>query len=180
MLAVVGSDGYKTVFMLHILAVIVGFGTVFLNGVYGKAAGDKKGPEALFLSETMEKVGQIAEYVIYTVPLFGLGLVFMSKSGGEYVWKFSQTWVWLALVLYVIALGIATGMHLPNIRRMNALQRELVAMGPPPGAGPGAAMQPPPQVAELEARGKRAAILGTLLNVFVVVLVYLMVFKPGV
>ena len=175
MLAVVGSDGYKAVFMLHILAVIVGFGTVFLNGIYGKAAGDKKGPEALFLTEMNEKVGRVAEFVIYTVPLWGIALVLMSDK----VWKFSQTWVWLALVLYVIALGVATGVHLPNIRKMIGLQRELVAMGPPPGAGPGAAMAPPPQVAELEARGKRAAILGTFLNVMVVVLVYLMVFKPG-
>ena len=50
MLATITSTGYKFVLLLHILAVIVGFGTVFLNGVYGKAAGDKKGPEALFLS----------------------------------------------------------------------------------------------------------------------------------
>ena len=69
MLAVVGSTGYKIVFMLHILAVIVGFGTVFLNGIYGRAAEQRKGPEALFLIETVEKVGHVAEYVIYTVPL---------------------------------------------------------------------------------------------------------------
>jgi hypothetical protein len=175
MLAAVGSTGYKFVLLLHIMAVIVGFGTVFLNGVYGKAAGDKKGPEALFLSEMMHKVGNIAEYVIYTVPLFGLALVGMSDK----VWKFSQTWVWLAIVLYVIALGVATGVHLPNIRKMIGLQRELVAMGPPPGHGPGAAMAAPPQVVELEARGKRAAVLGTFLDVMVIVLVYLMVFKPG-
>jgi len=176
MLATVSSTGYKFVLYLHILAVIVGFGAIFLNGIYGRAAEKKKGPEALFLSETVERVGRVAEYVIYTVPLWGLALVGMSDKA----WKFSQTWVWLAPVLYVIALGMATGAHLPNIRKMVQLQRELVAMGPPPGQGPGAAMAAPPQVAELEARGKRAAALGGLLDVFILVILYLMVFKPGV
>ena len=39
----------------------------------------------------------------------------------DHVYWFDQTWVSVALVLYIIGLGVATGAHLPNLRRMNAL-----------------------------------------------------------
>jgi hypothetical protein len=45
--------------------------------------------------------------------------------------------------------------------------------GPPPTAGP------PPQVAQIEALGKRQAMAGTTLNVFVVIFLVLMIWKPG-
>src|SRR5205085_7714652 len=92
------------------------------------------------------------------------------------VWKFSQTWIWLALLLYVVALGIVHAVHLPNLRRMNALAADLAAMGPPPsGAAAGPPPGPPPQAVELDQRGRTAAAIGTLLNLFVVVIVVLMV-----
>jgi hypothetical protein len=50
-------------------------------------------------------------------------------------------------------------------------------MGPPPaGAAPSG---PPPQVAVMEALGQRLAMGGMFLNVLLVVLVALMVWKPG-
>ena len=59
--------------------------------------------------------------------ILGLGLVGMSDEE----WKFSQTWVWLAIVLFVIALGISHGVMVPAVKRMGALMREMVAAGPP-------------------------------------------------
>jgi hypothetical protein len=59
---------------------------------------------------------------------------------------------------------------------MNALQNQLLA-GPPPGAAP--ASGPPPQVAELEARGKKAAMFGGILHLLLTLLLLDMVFKPG-
>src|SRR5205823_5833094 len=98
-----------------------------------------------------------AEKFIYAVLIFGLALVGMSDK----VFKFGQTWVWLSIVLYVVALGIVHGAHLPNLRRMRTLMGELAALGPPPeGAAPSG---PPPQVAEIERRDQTAAVLGTTL-----------------
>jgi hypothetical protein len=51
--------------------------------------------------------------------------------------------------------------------------REMVAAGPP--ATPG----PPPQATEMEALGKRVAATGGTLNVLLVVILVLMVFRPG-
>src|SRR5437879_1326294 len=94
---------------------------------------------------------------VWPGPLMGVN----TRSG-----QFSQTWVWLALILFAIAFGVAQAVHMPNLRRMNALMGELNAMQPAP-AGPGAMAGPPPQVLELLARGKKAAIVGTFLNVMV-------------
>jgi hypothetical protein len=164
---------YKFVLVLHILCAIVGFGAVFLNGVYGNEVRNRKGPEGLAIFQANFKVGNVAEWFIYAVPILGLGLVGMSKTGGIQVWKFSQTWVWLAIVIYLAAIGTVHGVLRPRLRRMETLMGELNA-----GAGPGAG-GPPPQAVALEATGKQVGIIGASLDLAVVVILYLMVFKPG-
>ena len=60
---------------------------------------------------------------------------------------------------------------------MIGLMRELVAAGAPgPGATPAG---PPPQAAELEALGKQVAAVGTVLDLLLIVILFLMVWKPG-
>jgi hypothetical protein len=54
---------------------------------------------------------------------------------------------------------------------MLALQREMAAAGPPQGG-------PPPQLAELQARGKKAAMFGGILHLLFVLILLDMVFKP--
>ena len=170
----VGSTGYKIVFVLHMLAVIVGFGTVVLNGIRGAEAKKRPGPGGLAIGESGFKVNSIAEYFIYAVPVFGIGLVLMSDG----TWGFGQTWVWLTLALYVVGIGVSHAVLIPSEKRMNVLAAELVAAGPPPAGAP--AGGPPPQVVEMEGLEKKLAAAGTFLNVLVVVAVALMIFKPGV
>jgi uncharacterized membrane protein len=186
----VNSGAYDAVMVLHILCVIIGFGGVMLNGVYGVESKRHRGPEGLAIFEATEKVGKIAEGFIIAVPFFGIALVLMSHKQ----WTFSQTWVMAAIAIYVVAITMVFAVHLPNLRRMGVLMKELIAMGPPPAAVSGgavpeedmhaasaaaAAAGPPPQAVELEARGKRAAMIGGLLNLAVVAVVILMVWKPG-
>ena len=45
--------------------------------------------------------------------------------------------------------------------------------GPPPAGGP------PPQVAEMQSIGQRMGVVGPLLDLILVVIIFLMVFKPG-
>ena len=171
-----GSTGYDVVLVLHLLTVIVGFGTVMLNGLRGAEAKKRPGPGGLAIGESGHRVNTVAEYFIYAVPVFGIGLVLMSDGN----WTFGQTWVWLSLLLYLIGIGVSHAVLIPAEKRMNALAAELVAAGPPP-AGASSAGGPPPQVAEMEAiEKKKLAPAGTFLNVLVVVVVFLMVFKPGV
>ena len=170
----IGSTGYKIVLVLHLLSVVVGFGTVMLNGIRGAEAKKRPGPGGLAIGESGFKVNSVAEKFIYLVPIFGIGLIFMSDD----VWSFGQTWVWLALLLYVIGISVSHAVLIPAEKRMNVLAAELVAMGPPPEGAP--AGGPPPQVVEMGALEKKLAASGGLLNVLVVIVVALMVFKPGV
>jgi hypothetical protein len=81
------------------------------------------------------------------------------------------------MLLYVTAVGIVHGIMVPNVKKMIELQRELVSMGPPPAGAP--AGGPPPQVAEVERRGKTLGTFGPMLNVIAAVIIFLMVWKPG-
>lgn len=170
MLLALGTDSgvYKVLLVAHILAVIVGIGGVMLNGLYAAQSRNRPGPEGRAVSEANFAVGKVAEYVIYTIPVFGLLLVW----AGDGAWKLSQTWVWLSLVLFAAALGLSHGVLAPGHRRINDLLADMEA-GPPPAGGP------PPQVAEIERLGKRQAVGGTTLNLVTVVFLALMIWKPG-
>jgi uncharacterized membrane protein len=168
-LANVNSGPYKFVLVLHILAAIVGFGGVLLNGAYALQAKKRPGPGARAISEANYSVSLIAEKFIYAVPLLGFALIGLSDEA----WKFSQTWIWLALVLYVGALGLSHAVLIPGHRRINVLLAELELVGAPSSSGP------PPQVAQIEAIGKRQAATAVVLQVALVAALALMVWKPS-
>jgi uncharacterized membrane protein len=169
------SGAFNFVLLLHILSAIIGFGAVFLNGLYAAQAKANRGPGGLAISEANYKVTSVAEKLIYAVPILGIILVAMSKDN---YFKFSQAWVSAALALYIVGLAISHAVMIPGHRRINTLLREMAGAGA--GAPPaGAAAGPPPQAVEIEAIGKRMAVGGLALDVLLVVIVYLMVFKPG-
>jgi uncharacterized membrane protein len=159
LLATIVSTPYKIVLVLHILAAIVGFGSVMLNGVYASEARKRPGAEGGAIAEANYRVSwKIAMWFIYAIPVLGLALVGMSDKA----WKFSQTWVWLSLVLWFAVVGVAHGVHRPNVRRLDELIKS-----------------PNPDVAELERRERLAATMGAVMSVLVVAALVLMVFKPG-
>jgi uncharacterized membrane protein len=168
----IGSTGYRIVLLLHILCAIVGFGTVILNGLYGREAKRRPGPGGLAITEANLTVSGIAEYFIYAVFVLGIALVLMSDKA----WGFGQTWIWLAMLLYIVGIGISHGVLFPNARRMKELSAELVAEGPPPADAPPG---PPPQVVEMERRGKTLGAASSVLHVLLIVILVLMIWKPG-
>jgi uncharacterized membrane protein len=158
-LATITATAYKIVLVLHILAAIVGFGSVMLNGVYASEVKRRPGPEGAAIADANYKVSfGVAMWFIYAIPILGLALVGMSDKA----WKFSQTWVWLALLLWFVLVGLVHGVHRPNVRQLDALVRSGSA-----------------DVAELERRGRLAATMGMVLSLLVVAMLVLMVFKPG-
>ena len=168
-LATTNGGLYKLCLVLHVLCAIVGFGAVYLNAVYGAEIRKRRGAEAIAVYDANFRVSHIGQWFIYGVFLFGLAMIGLSDSA----WKFSQTWVWLAMLLYVVGLGISHGVLLPSVRRMGVLMREM-AGGPPPEGGP------PPQAAEMGTLGQRVAVSGAVLNVLIVIILFDMVWKPGV
>jgi hypothetical protein len=170
MLAVgINSGIYKFLLLCHILSVVVGIGAVMLNGVYAAQAQKNPGAPGRAVSEANEFVSSVAEKVIYLIPVFGILLILVSDDA----WKFSQTWIWLALLLYIAAVGVAHAVLTPGHRRINELLREMENSPPPAGGAP-------PQVAEIQKLGQRQAMAGMFNNLAVVVLIALMIWKPGV
>jgi uncharacterized membrane protein len=170
MLALGGPDTgiYKFLLLCHILTAIVGLGAVMLNGLYGAQAKSRKGPPGRAIAEANHAVSSVAEYFIYAIFVFGILLVIFSDE----VFKFSQTWLTVSMLLYIVAIGISHGVMKPSSKKMLALMAEM-EQGPPPAGGP------PPQVAQMEQLGKKLAAGGATLNVIVVVILVMMIWKPG-
>jgi uncharacterized membrane protein len=162
------SGLYKWLVVLHLLTVIFGLGAVSLNALYGRESRVRRGAAGLAITEANEFVSGVATYIIYMVPITGILAVMASDKA----WKFSQTWVWLSLLLYIVALGISHGVVRPTVRKMIATMKEMEA-GPPPAGGP------PPQVAVMERLGATMAKAGPALTLLLISIVALMVFKPG-
>lgn len=113
-------------------------------------------------------VSKVGTYFVYAVFLLGLVLVLMSDD----VWSFGDTWIWASMLLYIVGIGLSHGIQQPSVRRMIALMEEMETAGSP-------AAGPPPQAAEMQELGKRLGATGATLNVLLVLILYLMVFKPG-
>lgn len=146
---------YDIVLILHVLAVVVGIGGVMLNGVYAAKAQQAGGPAAGAIMQANFDVTMVAEKVIYTIPISGLLLVWLSDGA----FALGDTWIWLSIVLYVVALGVSHGVMVPNGRKM---------LAGPSGPGEAAALQ------------KKLATGGMALDLLAVALIVLMVWKPGV
>jgi uncharacterized membrane protein len=170
-LATTNGGFYKFILVLHILCAIIGFGAVFLNGIYGQQMKVRmqsgRGAEALGIFEANATVSKIGEYFIYAVFVLGFALVGLSDSA----WKFDQTWVWLSIVLFVVGLGLSHGVVWPTVKRMGVLMREMLAERTPGG--------PPPQAVEMETLGKKLGVVGPALDLILIAILSLMVFKPG-
>jgi len=160
LLATITSNAYRIVLALHILAAIVGFGSVLLNGVYAAKAKSRGGQEGAAIAQANYEVSYgWAQWFIYAILILGFALVGMSDK----IFKFSQTWVWLSVVLYLAIIGIVHGVHRPNVRRLNELMRQGTAADRD----------------EMERRGRLAETMGGVMTVLLVVIVFLMVMKPG-
>jgi hypothetical protein len=173
-LATVGDFPYKVVYLLHLLAVIVGFGSSF---VYPLAAAQarKRGPDApkesFAVTHTMLDVSKmITTPLIYAAGAFGLILIFLS---GESI-KFSQVWISIAFTLFIIAALFAAFVHTPNLKAMDSLQARIAEgnVTPQPGG-------PPQEVVELQERGKKAGMFGGILHLLFLLLLIDMIWQPG-
>ena len=156
----VGGDLYNLVLVLHILAAIMGFGGMFIAGFYGNESRRLPADEGLVVAQATLKVsGQVPTVAVCAVPILGILLILMSEDAI----KFSAMWVSLSFLLYIVLMGLATGIQVPTIRKMVAMR-----------AGADGATS-----FEMQRMGKKVATISAVVNVLWVVILILMVFKPG-
>jgi hypothetical protein len=149
---------------LHIAAAIIAFGPTFAFPIIGSLL-EKNPASAHFAVEVMHKIEtRLVLPVALTMIVSGIGLIFAASI------DLTKTpFLGVAIVLYLIALSIAVFNQIPTTSKL----LEATASGPPPGAPPG---PPPPHIAALI---KRAQVGGQALTGLLIVIIFLMVVKPG-
>ena len=150
----------RALFLIHIGGAIVGFGPVFTFMILAGRA-NKAGPAgAAALLEGIVAIEHSITVPVATFaqPLSGIGLIFLLGWSTDF---FAHTWLWVALVIYVVAYYIAVFHQTPTIARMAKLLK----------AGP-----PTPEFAVLAARASKG---GPTITVLVAAMVVLMILKPG-
>jgi len=149
---------------LHVMGAIIAFGPAFSAfPVIGAMAG-KEPQHANFAARVNEAISHTRVTPLAIFQGFtGLALILLTGLN-----PFSQLWLGLGIVLYLIAISYALAVQTPVSKRIV----ELTSTPPPPGAS-----GPPP---ELMAAVKRAQQGGMLLAGLVFVIVILMVTKPTI
>jgi len=149
MIAAYSDTGYNVMLYLHILTALVAFAPVFVHPLIGNQIsaldGTARGKVMGMIAGNGRRI--YAPALILT-GLFGFALQGMSDG----VIEFSQTWFWLAIVVWIAMNGVLHGLVLPAERA--------VADGD-------------------EAAESRATTGGIILTVLLLVMLYLMVFQPG-
>jgi uncharacterized membrane protein len=156
LLAAEGSTGYDIVLALHILAVVMGFGGIALSGIHAKVALENLGPAGGAVAASARKAATVAEIFIFLVPILGIGLVMMSED----FYGFDEPWVSASFVLYLVGLGLGFGVLRPAAKRFE-------------GAVAASNADEAKKLYSLQ------AMVGGIANLIWVVVIFLMVLKPG-
>jgi uncharacterized membrane protein len=146
---------------LHVMGAIIAFGPTYSFPIIGMFAG-KEPQHANFAARINEAITDQR-----VVPL----AIFQGITGLVLIWltgfnPFTQLWLGLGIVLYVIGIGYALFVQRPTGHRIV----ELSSSPPPPGA-----TGPSP---ELVAAVKKAQRGGAFLGIVILAIVILMVTKP--
>jgi len=146
---------------LHVMGAIVAFGPTFSFPIIGAMSG-KEPQHANFAARVMDRIAdQRVEPLAVFQGITGLILIWLAGFN-----PFTQLWLGLGIILYLIALGYALFVQRPTSKKLV----ELTSAPPPPGAS-----GPPP---ELMATVKKAQRGGMILGLLILLIVILMVTKP--
>lgn len=155
-LAAYDDTGYNLLLLLHIVAVLVAFAPAAINPLleryFVRSGGDAVLQNWSGFARDYTKKISLSSLVVVLVT--GILMIVMSSVEGtdENVWEFSQTWISLAFLVWFAIAGVVSALILKGER--------LVAAGDMKGR-------------ELIAKG------GPIATVLLLVMLYLMIFKPG-
>jgi uncharacterized membrane protein len=149
-----------TVVVLHVLSAVVGFGAVFLTGLYAGLARRRVSEAA---RRYFRPGPNWAARGLYLVPVLGVALVETSHGADRY----AQTWVWVPVLLWVLVAALAQAVVWPGERRI----QRLVAESPPAGGGA--------RQVELDRACRRVERAAMAIDLAFVATLVLMVAKPG-
>ncbi|GAC1663367.1 MAG: hypothetical protein NVS9B8_02210 [Candidatus Limnocylindrales bacterium] len=160
---------FQLFLFLHVMGAIAVFGPTFVFPIIANQV--QKAPQhghfAAVLAEFIERRLVLPGAVVQGIT--GVALILIS---GRDLTATANRWLVAAIVLYLIAIGFAAMVQAKNAETMVHLTANMPP-GPPPAGAPAG---PPPEIAAI---GKKLAQGGQLLTVLIVLIVILMVTKPG-
>ncbi len=118
-LAAVDSFGYKVLFLLHIVAIVVAFAPAFVNPVLTarlKGEGSSLTQHPRIAAIIARNSQQVYGPALALAGLFGIGMVLSSDS----VYEFSQAWVSIAFLLWIALLALVFAGIVPAERQIAA------------------------------------------------------------
>jgi len=154
---------FPYVLFLHVMGAILAFGPTYAYSIIG-GMGGKEPQHANFGMRTTARIGTALVYPLAILQgVTGLVLIWVGSIDVT-----AHAWLAIGIGLYLIALAFALTLQRSTLHRVI----ELTSAPPPAGAPPG----PPP---ELPATVKRLQRGGMFLGVMILVIVFLMVVRPG-
>lgn len=160
---------FQLFLFLHVMGAIAVFGPTFVFPIIASQV--QKAPQhghfAAVLADFIERRLVLPGAVIQGIT--GVGLILIT---GRDLTASANRWLLTAIILYLIAIGFAAMVQAKNAEKMVHLTANMPP-GPPPAGTPAG---PPPEIA---ATGRKLAQGGQLLTVLIVLIVILMVTKPG-
>ena len=154
---------FPYILFLHVMGAVLAFGPTYAFSIIG-AMGGKEPQHGNFGLRVSAQIGAKLVYPLAILQgVTGLALIWVGQ-----IPLMSKPWLLIGIVLYVIALTYAL-----TVQR-NALHHAIDLTSGPPQAG--APAGPPP---DLLATVKKVQRGGIFLGVMILVIVFLMVVKPG-
>lgn len=148
---------FKLLFALHLLFAIFAIGPL-VHAATTAGRGVRRGDAAATAASA--RMLKIYSYASVLVVIVGFGLMSVDSpfQKGKKVGEFSQTWIWLSLLLWALAIAVVLAVIVP------ALSKAGVALGRQESA---------------QALTARVAAGGGAVGVIFAVVVFLMVYRPG-
>ena len=149
LLAAISDNPYRIFFLLHIVSVVAAFAPMVIHPVMGAQAKADGETSLRAVSGYMAANGRRV-HLPALVALGGFGVALVLES--DPVWAFDQVWVSLALLAWLAIGAVVVAVLMPAERRL---------------AG-----------GDLEAE-KRVQQAGPVVTILLLVILYLMIWKPG-
>lgn len=144
-----GDGLYKLLFLGHILSLVIAFAPAAVHPILTAQAKKDSDGELVRLAGHMAVNGRRV-YTPALIALGAFGLLLVLQS--DSAWDWDQTWVMIAFAVWLVICGVVTAVIVPGERKLAA--------------------------GDLAAE-PRVALGGQVATVLVLVMLYLMIWKPG-
>jgi uncharacterized membrane protein len=159
--------GYNVSLWIHICAAVVGLGATFAEAILFQVAMRMDPRNMPFVHRAQRAINQrLANPALLVILVTGVIQVLDS----DYI-DFSDAWISASFVIIIVLGGLLGGYFIPTDKKLEAQAAEEIA-----AAGPTGEVQFSQGYLE---KLKQEGLVGTLSGVLIIVVIFLMVVKPG-